>query len=67
VNESARLSELAKRDPDRPLASGRTLEAAGRAESRRWEEAETLTLRGRSEDTVVFAARIPDADTATDA
>lgn len=67
VNESARLSELAKRDPARPLASGRTLEAAGRAESRRWEEAETLTLRGRSEDTVVFAARIRDADTATDA
>lgn len=62
VNESARLSELAKRDPARPLASGRTLDAAGDAESRHWEEAETLTLRGRSEDTVVFAARIPDAD-----
>lgn len=62
VNESARLSELAKRDPARPLASGRTLDAAGDAESKRWEHAETITLRGRSEDTVVYAAHIPVAD-----
>ena len=61
VNESARLSELAKRDPARPLASGRTLDAAGAEESRHWEQVETLTLRGRSQDTVVYAALTPDS------
>ena len=59
VNESARLSELAKRDPRRPLASQRTIEAAlstesGAAEVRLWEELDAVTLRGRLEPTVVF-------------
>ncbi len=55
VNESARLSELAKRDPTRPLASGRVIDAASSTETQHWEQQETLTLRGRTEGTVVFA------------
>ena len=35
VNESARLSELAKRDPRRPVASARTIDAAS-SRSPRW-------------------------------
>lgn len=62
VNESARLSELAKRDPCRPLASGRAVDAASSAgadtEVERWERQETTTLRGRSEPTVVYCARV---------
>jgi adenylate cyclase len=55
VNESARLSELAKRDPRRPLASGRAVDAAD-GEATSWERQESTTLRGRSEETVVYAA-----------
>ncbi len=59
VNESARLSELAKRDPRRPLASRPAITAAARTESgadevRNWEELDSVTLRGRPEPTVVF-------------
>ncbi|MFZ2239885.1 MAG: adenylate/guanylate cyclase domain-containing protein [Gordonia amarae] len=59
VNESARLSELAKRDPRRPLASQRAIDAAlttqsGAAEVREWEQLDAVTLRGRLEPTVVF-------------
>ncbi|MGV9825735.1 adenylate/guanylate cyclase domain-containing protein [Gordonia sp. NPDC003429] len=57
VNESARLSELAKRDPRRPLASGRTLDAAGEREAARWQRAESVTLRGRAEETEVYEPR----------
>ncbi len=61
VNESARLSELAKRDPARPLASGRTLGAltgnsAAAAEREHWEQMEKVVLRGREDETEVFAA-----------
>lgn len=56
VNESARLSELAKRDPRRPLASGRAVEAASGDEDKRWERQESTSLRGRTEETVVYAA-----------
>ncbi|MGC5247485.1 adenylate/guanylate cyclase domain-containing protein [Gordonia sp. DT219] len=63
VNESARLSELAKRDPRRPLASGRAVEAAGGDERDHWRRAETVTLRGRTEGTVVYEyADLDDAD-----
>ncbi|GAA1460208.1 adenylate/guanylate cyclase domain-containing protein [Williamsia maris] len=58
VNESARLSELAKRDPTRPLASQRAVDAAA-SESEHWERMESQTLRGRSEETTVFAAHTP--------
>ncbi|GAB91121.1 adenylate/guanylate cyclase domain-containing protein [Gordonia rhizosphera] len=59
VNESARLSELAKRDPCRPLASGRAIDAAV-GDAGVWERQETTTLRGRAEETVVYAARMAD-------
>ncbi|MCX6468224.1 MAG: mononucleotidyl cyclase [Corynebacteriales bacterium] len=70
VNESARLSELAKRDPTRPLASERAVRAAN-AESGHWEEQESVSLRGRTEETIVFAATPPatpagDAESAGD-
>lgn len=57
VNESARLSELAKRDPSRPLASGRAIAAAGAGESGEWERQEAIRLRGRADETEVYAAR----------
>jgi adenylate cyclase len=51
VNEAARLVELAKRDAGRVLASGAALERAGDAERARWEEGDTVTLRGRAHPT----------------
>ncbi len=60
VNESARLSELAKRDPRRPLASGRTVDVANPQEAAHWEEQETTSLRGRTEETRVYAAVVDD-------
>lgn len=57
VNESARLSELAKRDPTRPLASGRAVDAA-HDEAAHWERQETTTLRGRTAETTVYAAAV---------
>ncbi|GAB19179.1 adenylate cyclase [Gordonia effusa NBRC 100432] len=56
VNEAARLSELAKRDPTRPVASARAIDAASSDEAARWERQETVTLRGRTEGTSVYAA-----------
>ncbi|MFT4127505.1 MAG: adenylate/guanylate cyclase domain-containing protein [Gordonia sp. (in: high G+C Gram-positive bacteria)] len=56
VNESARLSEVAKRDPRRPVASGRAIAAASPAEAQHWEQQETTRLRGRTEDTVLYCA-----------
>ncbi|MFT4044556.1 MAG: adenylate/guanylate cyclase domain-containing protein [Gordonia sp. (in: high G+C Gram-positive bacteria)] len=56
VNESARLSELAKDNPLRPLASGRVVAQATRAESARWEVQEATLLRGRAEPTQLYAA-----------
>ncbi len=61
VNESARLSELAKRDPTRPLASRRAVDAAA-TDSEHWERLESQTLRGRSEETTVYAARTHGAE-----
>ncbi|GAA1482711.1 adenylate/guanylate cyclase domain-containing protein [Gordonia sinesedis] len=57
VNESARLSELAKRDPRHPLASGRAVAAADPAEAEHWVRQEDTTLRGRTEPTEVYAAQ----------
>lgn len=56
VNESARLSELAKRDPRHPLASGRAIDAADASEAEHWVCQEDTTLRGRTEPTRVYAA-----------
>ena len=47
VNEAARLTELAKGHPERLLASGETVECAGRAEARRWSTDGEVVLRGR--------------------
>lgn len=60
VNESARLSEVAKRDPTTPLASGRAVAAArdeDAGEHEHWQAQETTVLRGRTEPTEVFGAR----------
>ncbi len=56
VNESARLSELSKRDPTRPFASGRAVTAATEAEAAHWVHHESTVLRGRTEETEVYAA-----------
>jgi adenylate cyclase len=54
VNEAARLSEQAKTAAGRVLASGRSTDGA--AEERDcWAEQGVVTLRGRSEPTLVFA------------
>ena len=58
VNESARISELAKVDPRRPWASERVVQAAATSESSRWKKMSSEVLRGRGEETVLYAARI---------
>jgi adenylate cyclase len=50
VNEAARLTELAKQEPGRVLASAAAVAAAGE-EAERWELGEGVRLRGRSETT----------------
>jgi adenylate cyclase len=45
VNEAARLTELAKESPDRLLAAGAAVGAAG-DESNSWRVAGSTTLRG---------------------
>jgi adenylate cyclase len=51
VNEAARLCELAKRRPERVLASEAALERVGGPESEHWSLGEGITLRGREEPT----------------
>jgi adenylate cyclase len=51
VNEAARLSERAKRGPERLLASAAVVERAGADEAARWEIREEVVLRGRDEAT----------------
>ena len=58
VNESARLSEVAKDDPRRPVASQRAVEAASPQEAARWTKVRELVLRGRTEATAVFAPSV---------
>ena len=48
VNEAARLTELAKTEPGRVLASEGVVRGAAEAEAQRWELGDTVTLRGRS-------------------
>jgi adenylate cyclase len=50
VNEAARLTELAKEQPVRVLASGVTVVAAG-DEAQCWELGDSVTVRGRTEPT----------------
>jgi adenylate cyclase len=51
VNEAARLTELAKADGARVLASGAALDRAGPGERERWETGDSVTLRGRARPT----------------
>ncbi|HEX8741605.1 MAG TPA: adenylate/guanylate cyclase domain-containing protein [Thermoleophilaceae bacterium] len=53
VNESARLSELAKRRPERLVVSGAALERASNGERARWQVGEEEVLRGRDEPTLL--------------
>lgn len=57
VNESARLSEEAKREPRRAFAAERAVLAAGEDEARHWERADEVVLRGRGRPTVVYLDR----------
>jgi adenylate cyclase len=51
VNEAARLTELAKTDEGRVLASSAALERAREEERGRWAEGESVRLRGRPRET----------------
>jgi adenylate cyclase len=51
VNEAARLCELAKRRPERLLASAAVVERAGSEEAASWETGEEIVLRGRGTPT----------------
>lgn len=53
VNEAARLSDLAKDAPGAILASKVTVDSAREAESHMWEFGDSVTLRGRSAETVL--------------
>lgn len=55
VNEAARLTELAKGEPSRVLASGSAVRAAREAEAGRWRDGDERTLRGRSAPTRLFS------------
>lgn len=57
VNEAARLSDLAKGDPGRVLASETTVERASEAERARWALGEQVTLRGRQAPTQLACPR----------
>jgi adenylate cyclase len=57
VNEAARLTELAKSDDGRVLASGAALELAQDGERRCWEDGDRVELRGRSTETLLARPR----------
>lgn len=59
VNESARLSELAKRNTGVPIASERTVAAASVPIADRWHAVDSVTLRGRGVPTQLYE---PDGD-----
>ncbi|GAB2820810.1 adenylate/guanylate cyclase domain-containing protein [Actinocorallia aurea] len=59
VNEAARLSDLAKNEPARVLASDRVLEDASEPERFRWDTGAPITLRGRPRPTVPAHPRTP--------
>jgi adenylate cyclase len=51
VNEAARLSEMAKSEPGKLLASSDTVNAASENEQARWSMGKTVTLRGHDRPT----------------
>jgi adenylate cyclase len=52
VNQAARLTELAKDQPGRVVASAVSVRAAGDEESSHWREGDAVVLRGRDEETL---------------
>jgi adenylate cyclase len=59
VNEAARLSELAKRMPERLIASDAAVQRAAPEEAARWALGEATVLRGREEPTRVATVGAP--------
>jgi adenylate cyclase len=57
VNAAARLSELAKRTPERVLASGAALSQADEREAERWQLGEEVELRGRAAPVAIAVPR----------
>jgi adenylate cyclase len=57
VNEASRLTELAKRTPERVLVSDAALSRANAAEAAHWEVGEEVELRGRSATSTVAVPR----------
>ncbi|CAM3886035.1 MULTISPECIES: adenylate/guanylate cyclase domain-containing protein [Tsukamurella] len=55
VNESARLSEVAKRDTTLPVAAEAAITAARESESQHWAFTDAVTLRGREVPTRLYA------------
>jgi class 3 adenylate cyclase len=51
VNEAARLTEIAKEDPGRAVASEPTVRAAAESERSSWAPDDEVVLRGRDEPT----------------
>jgi adenylate cyclase len=58
VNEAARLTELAKADGSRLLASEEIVQRAGGSELERWQLGERLVLRGRASATRVYSSTL---------
>jgi adenylate cyclase len=58
VNEAARLTELAKRQQPRVLASEATLTGAQNGEGDHWRLGDTVTLRGRRQQTRLACPRV---------
>jgi adenylate cyclase len=56
VNEAARLTELAKADGSRLLASEEIVRRAGGSELERWQLGDRLVLRGRTSATRVYSS-----------
>jgi adenylate cyclase len=67
VNEASRLCELAKRRPERVIASGSAVSRASSAEAERWSLGETTVLRGRLAPTVLARPVAADVHGTTDA
>lgn len=59
VNSASRLTDLAKKEDGRVLASLASVEAADGDEARRWDAHGAVTLRGRGEETPVAVPRRP--------
>jgi adenylate cyclase len=62
VNEAARLTELAKEEPGRVLASSRILDEASEGERQLWHVEREVELRGRTRPTEVATLAQPLAE-----